>query len=54
MDALTRARHQLVDAVFRKLGLRDVELQRVMREVPRHLFVDSALNDKAVYSSPAF
>jgi protein-L-isoaspartate(D-aspartate) O-methyltransferase len=47
MDALTRARHQLVDAVFRKLGLRDVELQRVMREVPRHLFVDSALNDKA-------
>ncbi len=42
MDALSHARHQMVDAVFRRLGYRDPELERILKEIPRHFFVDSA------------
>jgi len=47
MDALTRARHQLVEGIFQRLGYEDAVLKRIMREVQRHLFVDSALSQKA-------
>jgi protein-L-isoaspartate(D-aspartate) O-methyltransferase len=47
LDALTTARRHLVDAVWRKLGIRNDELKAVMNAVPRHLFVDSALGSKA-------
>lgn len=47
MDALTRARHQLVEGVFQRLGFENAVLKRVMRDVQRHLFVDSALSQKA-------
>ena len=42
MDAVTRARHKMVEGVFQNLGYRDPELERIMKEIPRHLFVDSA------------
>jgi protein-L-isoaspartate(D-aspartate) O-methyltransferase len=42
MDALTRTRHKMVDAVFQNLGIRDTEMERIFKEIPRHLFVDSA------------
>ena len=42
MDALTRTRHQMVEGVFQRLGYRDPELERVLKEIPRHFFVDSA------------
>jgi protein-L-isoaspartate(D-aspartate) O-methyltransferase len=42
MDAVSRSRHKLVESVFQNLGYRDVELERIMKEIPRHLFVDSA------------
>jgi protein-L-isoaspartate(D-aspartate) O-methyltransferase len=47
LDALTAARHQLVDGIWKRLGLRNDELKAVMSAVPRHLFVDSALASKA-------
>lgn len=42
MDAITQARHKMTEAVFRRLGVRDEELERIFNEVPRHLFLDSA------------
>lgn len=47
MDALTTARRHLMDAVWKKLGIRNDDLKAVMNAVPRHLFVDSALGSKA-------
>ena len=32
----------MVDGIFTRLGYRDAELERIMKEIPRHLFVDSA------------
>lgn len=48
MDAMTRARIQLIDGVLQRLGLTgDDALRQAMQAVPRHLFVDSALAQKA-------
>lgn len=44
MDALTTARRNLVEAVWKRLGLNNADLKAVMEAVPRHLFVDSALS----------
>src|SRR4051812_20137819 len=33
MDALSRARHQMVEAVFRRLGYRDAELEKILKEI---------------------
>jgi protein-L-isoaspartate(D-aspartate) O-methyltransferase len=41
------ARRQLVEAVWKRLGLGNEDLKAVMTAVPRHLFVDSALASKA-------
>lgn len=43
MDALTTARRNLVQTVWKRLGLNNDDLKAVMESVPRHLFVDSAL-----------
>jgi protein-L-isoaspartate(D-aspartate) O-methyltransferase len=42
VDALTRARHKMVEAVFQRLGYRDPELEKILKDVPRHVFMDSA------------
>ena len=42
MDALTRARHAMTEAAFKRLGIHDDALKRIFNEVPRHLFLDSA------------
>jgi protein-L-isoaspartate(D-aspartate) O-methyltransferase len=42
VDALTRARHAMTEAAFKRLGIHDDALKRVFNEVPRHLFLDSA------------
>jgi protein-L-isoaspartate(D-aspartate) O-methyltransferase len=48
MDAMTRARTQLVDGVLQRLGLAPQDdLRAALLAVPRHLFVDSALAQKA-------
>ncbi len=47
MDAVTTARRQMVESIWKRLGLDDETLKAVMSAVPRHLFVDSALAGKA-------
>ncbi len=47
MDAMTRARHQLVDGVLTRLAIRDEVLRAALLAIPRHLFVDSALSQQA-------
>src|SRR5476651_2430819 len=42
MDALTHSRHKMVEGVLQNLGYRDIELERILKEIPRHFFVDSA------------
>src|SRR5688572_6452943 len=52
MDALTTARRQMVETVWKRLGLQDDVLKAIMGSIPRHLFVDSALGAQA-YSDTA-
>lgn len=52
MDALTTARRQMVETVWKRLGLKDDGLKAIMNSIPRHLFVDSALGAQA-YSDTA-
>lgn len=47
MDALTTARKQMVEGVWKRLGLRNDDLKAIMGAIPRHLFVDSALGAQA-------
>lgn len=47
MDALTTARRQMVETVWKRLGLEDDALKAIMNSIPRHLFVDSALGAQA-------
>jgi protein-L-isoaspartate(D-aspartate) O-methyltransferase len=47
MDALTTARRQMVETVWKRLGLQDDGLKAIMNSIPRHLFVDSALGAQA-------
>jgi protein-L-isoaspartate(D-aspartate) O-methyltransferase len=47
LDAVTTARRQMVDAIWKRLGIQDENLKNVMATVPRHLFVDSALAGQA-------
>ena len=43
MDALSTARRQMVEGIWKRQELHNDELKAVMASVPRHLFVDSAL-----------
>jgi len=47
LDAVTTARRQMVDGIWKRLGLHNEELKAVMAAVPRHVFVDSALAGRA-------
>ena len=47
MDALTTARKQMVEGVWKRLGLRNDDLRAILNAIPRHLFVDSALGAQA-------
>jgi protein-L-isoaspartate(D-aspartate) O-methyltransferase len=47
VEALTTARRQMVEGVWKRLGLDNDELKAVMATIPRHLFVDSALGAQA-------
>ncbi len=47
MDAMSRGRHDMVAGVFQRLGIEDATLRRILQDIPRHLFLDSALRDKA-------
>jgi protein-L-isoaspartate(D-aspartate) O-methyltransferase len=48
MDAMTRARGHMVEGVLERLGLEGQDILRsALMNVPRHLFVDSALAQKA-------
>lgn len=42
MDALTQARHRMVQAVFDRLRIHNDELRKIMENLPRHAFLDSA------------
>ncbi len=42
MDALTQARHRMVRVVFDRLRIQDETLRKVMENLPRHAFLDSA------------
>ena len=52
MDALTTARRQMVEGIWKRLGIRNDELKAILSAIPRHLFVDSALGAQA-YSDTA-
>lgn len=47
MDALTSARNQLFDGVFARLGIEDATLSKILKALPRHAFLESALHGKA-------
>lgn len=48
MDTLTRKRTQLIDSVLLRLGLEQQDILRAaLLNVPRHVFVESALEQKA-------
>lgn len=47
MDALTSARKQMVEGIWKRLGIQNAELKTIMTSVPRHVFVDSALAAQA-------
>ena len=42
MDPVTRARHAMTEAAFKRLGILDDTLKGIFNQVPRHLFLDSA------------
>lgn len=44
---LARLRKKMVDDFVRARGIDDIRLLRAMEKVPRHLFVDSALQERA-------
>lgn len=52
MDALTTARRQMVEGIWKRLGIRNDELKAILSAIPRHCFVDSALGAQA-YSDTA-
>jgi protein-L-isoaspartate(D-aspartate) O-methyltransferase len=52
LDALTTARRQMVEGIWKRLGIRNDELKAILSAIPRHLFVDSALGAQA-YSDTA-
>lgn len=47
MELKASARRALYEGVFRRLGLKDERLLEILSTLPRHLFVDSALAEKA-------
>jgi protein-L-isoaspartate(D-aspartate) O-methyltransferase len=47
LDALTTARRNMVEGVWKRLGLENDELKAIMASVPRHQFLDSALVSSA-------
>jgi protein-L-isoaspartate(D-aspartate) O-methyltransferase len=46
------ARDQMVEEQLRGRGIRDERVLMAMRKVPRHLFVDAAVRDRAYEDSP--
>lgn len=46
------AREQMVEEQLRGRGIRDERVLMAMRKVPRHLFVDAAMRDRAYDDSP--
>jgi protein-L-isoaspartate(D-aspartate) O-methyltransferase len=52
MDAYTRRRVEMVEKQIIGRGIRDELVIEVMREIPRHLFVDEALQDKGYGDFP--
>lgn len=46
------AREQMVEEQLRGRGIRDERVLMAMRKVPRHLFVDAAVRDRAYEDSP--
>jgi protein-L-isoaspartate(D-aspartate) O-methyltransferase len=47
VDALTSARYHLFDTLFARLGIENPALMRILKELPRHAFLESALHGKA-------
>lgn len=47
-----KARDRMVDTQLVKRGIEDVRVLEAMRKVPRHLFVDEALQDQAYNDHP--
>lgn len=47
LDAVSTARRQMVEGIWKRLNIADEGLKAVMSAVPRHLFVDSALAGQA-------
>lgn len=47
-----KARDRMVDTQLIKRGIEDVRVLEAMRKVPRHLFVDEALQDQAYNDHP--
>jgi protein-L-isoaspartate(D-aspartate) O-methyltransferase len=51
-DAFARERERMVDEQLARRGVSDVRVLEAMRRVPRHLFVDEALRERAYGDHP--
>jgi protein-L-isoaspartate(D-aspartate) O-methyltransferase len=51
-DAFARERERMVDEQLARRGISDVRVLEAMRRVPRHLFVDEALRERAYGDHP--
>jgi protein-L-isoaspartate(D-aspartate) O-methyltransferase len=52
MDRYRRQRQRMVDSQIRSRGVVDLRVVAAMEKIPRHLFVDEALQDQAYNDNP--
>lgn len=52
LDRFVRQRKKMVDTQIRARGVRDERVLRAMEKIPRHLFVEPALEDQAYADTP--
>lgn len=52
IDRFARQRKKMVDSQIRSRGVRDERVLKAMEKIPRHLFVEPALEDQAYYDTP--
>lgn len=52
MDRFQKQRMRMVDTQLRSRGIKDARVLKAMEKIPRHLFVDEALQDQAYNDCP--
>ncbi|MBP9021109.1 MAG: protein-L-isoaspartate(D-aspartate) O-methyltransferase [Syntrophobacterales bacterium] len=52
MDRFQKQRMRMVDTQLRSRGIKDTRVLKAMEKIPRHLFVDEALQDQAYNDCP--